>query len=162
MNDRLSHSIPHGLVTPCSNMGEIILGTIGISKDTSFKWAGPGFCLGFFVLTFGIGLRTLHTFRMQRNIGSSREQAKEENDDEIVQVIDVAAAQQAMDFTAMAIAWKDLCYTVEVAAATPKSEDAKNKQQIVVLYLMKDTCGTNTQKKLRKNGEPQFIYSLQL
>ena len=133
-----------GLVTPCSSMGEIILGTIGISKDTSFKWAGPGFCLGFFVLTFAIGLRTLHTFRMQRNIGSSREQAKEENDDEIVQVIDVAAAQQAMDFTAMAIAWKDLCYTVEVAAATPKSEDAKNKQQM-------ETASKTVKKQLLHN-----------
>jgi len=36
-------------------------------------------------------------------------------------MIDVAAAQKAMDFTAMAISWKDLCYTVEVAASTPKS-----------------------------------------
>lgn len=109
------------LITPCSNMGEIILDTIGITKDTSYKWAGPAFCLGFFALTFAVGLRTLHTTRIQRNIGSSRAEDKAQNDEEVIQMIDVAAAQKAMDFTAMAISWKDLCYTVEVAAATPKS-----------------------------------------
>ena len=108
------------LITPCSNMGEIILDTIGITKDTSYKWAGPAFCLGFFALTFAVGLRTLHTTRIQRNIGSSRAEDKAQNDEEVIQMIDVAAAQKAMDFTAMAISWKDLCYTVEVAAATPQ------------------------------------------
>ena len=42
------------------------------------------------------------------------------------------------------IAWKDLCYTVEVAAATPKSEDAKNKQQM-------ETASKTVKKQLLHN-----------
>lgn len=108
----------------CGNMGEIILDTIGITSDTSYKWAGPGFCVGFFGLTFLIGLRTLYTVRIQRNIGSSRIEEKAENEDAVIHMgIDVTAAQKAMEFTPMAISWKNLCYTVQVAAATPQSGD---------------------------------------
>jgi len=110
-----------GLITPCSDMGEIILKTVGVSGNKKYFWGGPAFCLGFFALCFVCGLRTLYKVRIQRNIGSTRTEDKEEMDEESVQIFDVAAAQKAMKFTPMAISWKNLCYTVEVANATPKS-----------------------------------------
>ena len=133
-NTPMSDLCTQGLITPCAHMGEIILDTIGITSDTSYKWGGPGFCLGFFTLTFLLGLRTLHKVRIQRNIGSSRVADKAENEEEVIQMgIDVTAAQKAMAFTAMAISWKKLSYTVEVALATPtpgsKADDTSTEDK---------------------------------
>ena len=110
-------------VFPCSNMGDAILRTIGISGDLKFKWGGPGFCLGFFALNFALGLYALHAVRIQRNIGSSRVVDKNEDaeDEQVIQMTDVQAVQKALEFTPMNISWLNLCYTVEVSNATPKS-----------------------------------------
>lgn len=118
-------------IFPCSTMGEIILRTIGISSDTKYLWGGPGFCLGFFVLTFVLGLITLHHVRIQRNIGSSRvdDRFQDPSLEKVIQMVDGDEMQKAVSFTPMAISWKDLCYTVEVAKATPKKDGDGKKSK---------------------------------